>query len=86
MIISAHIPQLKADEHDGRELVAMKGDLRLFMSKLLKRYFMSCIFMYFISFYVQMKQLNWTLRKLSSQHIRSHFTEVKHGSCKFNIL
>ena len=79
MIISAHIPQLKADEHDGREFVAMKGDLRLFLSKLLKQYFM-------YTFYVQMKQLNWTLRKLSSQHIRSHFTEAKHGSCKFNIL
>lgn len=51
MIISVHIPQLKANEHDGRELVAMKGDLRLFLSKLLKRYFM-------YTFYVQMKQLN----------------------------
>ena len=79
MIISVHIQQLRANEHDGRELVAMKDDLRLFLSKLLKRYFM-------YTFYVQMKQLNWTLRKLSSQHIRSHFTEAKHGSCKFNII
>ena len=48
MIISVHIQQLKANEHDGRELVAMKDDLRLFLSKLLKRYFM-------YTFYVQMK-------------------------------